>query len=65
MNLCELRKSKGISQEDLASAIGVTQGAISAYETGRWEPSITTIKKMASILGCTVDDLLEDPKEEK
>ena len=65
MNLCELRKSKGISQEYLASAIGVTQGAISAYETGRWEPSITTIKKMASILGCTVDDLLEDPKEEK
>ena len=63
MNLSELRKNKGISQEELAKALGVSQGAISAYETGRWEPSIQTIKKMASILECTVDELLSDPKE--
>ena len=64
MNLSELRKKKNISQEELANALGITQGAVSAYETGRWEPSITTIKKMASILDCTVDELLKDPKEE-
>jgi transcriptional regulator with XRE-family HTH domain len=63
MNLSELRKKKNISQEELANALGITQGAVSAYETGRWEPSITTIKKMASILDCTVDELLKDPKE--
>ena len=63
MNLSELRKNKGISQEELAKALGVSQGAISAYETGRWEPSIQTIKKLASILDCTVDELLTDPRE--
>lgn len=63
MNLSELRKNKGISQEELAKALGVTQGNISAYETGRWEPSIQMLKKLASILDCTVDELLTDPKE--
>lgn len=61
MKLTELRKKKNISQEELAASLGITQGAISAYETGRWEPSITTIKKMAQVLECTVDELLEDP----
>ena len=64
MNLSELRKRNNISQEELANTLGITQGAVSAYETGRWEPSITTIKKMASILDCTVDELLEDPHDE-
>ena len=63
MNLSELRKNKGISQEELAKALGVSQGAISAYETGRWEPSIQTIKKLAFFLDCTVDELLTDPRE--
>lgn len=64
MNLTELRKKKSISQEELAKALGITQGAISAYETGRWEPSIATIKKMSAVLDCTVDELLEDPHDE-
>ena len=63
MNLTELKKKKNISQEELAKALDISQGAVSAYETGRWEPSITTIKKMSSILGCTVDELLEDPHD--
>ena len=64
MKLTELRKKKNISQEELAASLGITQGAISAYETGRWEPSITTIKKMAQVLECTVDELLEDPHDD-
>ena len=63
MNLTELRKKKNISQEELAKALDISQGAVSAYETGRWEPSITTIKKMSTILDCTIDELLTDPKE--
>ena len=62
MNLTELRKKKNISQEELAKALDISQGAVSAYETGRWEPSIATIKKMSSILDCTVDELLKDPE---
>ena len=63
--LKKIREHAGISQAELAEAIGVTQGAISQYETGRWMPTVDKLKAMAQKLGVTVDELLkEDPDDE-
>ena len=45
------RKAAGITQEDLAQALGVNRATISKYETGLIEPSVSQIKTIAGILG--------------
>lgn len=52
------RCEKGISQQDFAEALGVTQGAVSQWESGITNPNISLLPKMSQILGCTVDELL-------
>ena len=63
-NLKTIREQKGINQTQLAAMLGVSQGSVSAWETGRWEPSIDALRKIAMFLNCTVDDLLKEPLEE-
>jgi len=58
--ICNRRKDKKINQVDMAQLIGVKQSTISDYETGRATPTIDKLIKIASILGCTVDDLVQD-----
>lgn len=53
------RKAKGITQRELAEKLGVTQPTITQYETGVRKPDIITLKKLAAILECTTDQLLE------
>ena len=52
------RKMKGMTQCDLADKLGVTASAISQYESGKREPSIVQLKRLAKILDCTTDQLL-------
>lgn len=54
----EVRESKGITQAQLARALGVTQGAIQFWENGKREPSIKTLKDVAVILNCEPWELL-------
>ena len=63
MNLKSIRIRKELTQSELASKCGVTQQAVSQYESGYREPDLETLKKLASSLGCTVDELLQDPPE--
>lgn len=58
LRLEELRKAKGISQETLAKELNMTQQRISAYEKGKREPDIETIKQLAKYFNCTTDYLL-------
>lgn len=58
-NLQILRKNAKISQENLAKQIGLTKANIGFYETGRTEPSINTLIKLADYFGCSVDYLLD------
>lgn len=58
-----LRVSRGLKQADLAKEIKVSQGALSGYETGRYEPDIKTLKAIADFFGVSVDYLLG--KDEK
>ena len=64
MRLKEIRTEKHISQAEIASACGVSQSSIVGYENGRCTPNPETLVKMARILGCTVDELLEDPHDD-
>lgn len=52
------RKRAGLSQKEVAEKLHVTQGAVSSWESGRWEPDNNNLSKMADLFGITVDDLI-------
>ena len=56
--LQELRKRKGLTQEDLAEAIFVSRTAISKWESGRGYPNIESLKALAKFFDITIDELL-------
>lgn len=50
----EVRKKRGVSQEKLATSLGITRQAISQYEMGNRQPRLETWQKLADFLGVTV-----------
>lgn len=65
LNIRKIRERKKISQESIAAQIGVTQGAVSQWESGNTMPTAQNIIDLARILGCTTDDILITDKEDK
>ena len=63
--LKDLRERKKLKQEDLAERLGVVQSTISMWETGNALPRSETLKRLAKILGCTIDELLKNTGKEK
>ncbi len=57
-NLRVLRNAKGMSQQQLADAIGVTQQAIHQYETDKVEPDLENLIRLADTLEVSVDLLI-------
>ena len=53
------RHKAKLTQKQLADELGVTKSAVSMWETGNGKPDIIKLKKLAHILGCTTDELLE------
>ena len=56
--LQELRKQKGLTQEELAEALYISRTAISKWESGRGYPNIDSLKAIAKYFSVSVDDLL-------
>ncbi len=56
--LQELRKSKGLTQEELAEALFVSRTAISKWESGRGYPSIDSLKEISRYFSVTIDELI-------
>lgn len=56
--LQELRKQKGLTQEELAQILYVSRTAISKWESGRGYPSIDSLKAISKYFGITIDALL-------
>ena len=71
MRLKQIREEKGLSQNELAKKINMTQQRISSYEKGIREPDIETLKILADFFNVSIDYLLgktdkrnNDKKEE-
>ena len=60
--LQELRKSKGLTQEELAEALYVSRTAISKWESGRGYPNIDSLKEIANYFSVSIDELLSGDK---
>ena len=58
MNLKDIRLRKGLTQSEVASALGISSVVYSRYETGTRQPSADTIIQLANVFGVTVDYLL-------
>ena len=56
--LQDLRKQKGLTQEELAEKLYVSRTAVSKWESGRGYPNIESLKAIAKFFGVTVDELL-------
>ena len=58
-----LRKEKGLTQEELATHMGVSPQAVSKWENDQTCPDISALPKLARLLSVTVDELLEGKTE--
>lgn len=60
-----LRKSKGLTQKEIAEHIGVSRQAYANYESGNREPDFKTLLKLAEYLDVSTDYLLGETDEIK
>lgn len=63
--LKEFRKKAGLTQQELATKIGIAQTQITKWETGFAEPSLRWIRKIADALGVTQQELIGGSNAEK
>ena len=56
--LLELRKSRGLTQEELAGALYVSRTAVSKWESGRGYPGIDSLKEISRFFSVTIDELI-------
>lgn len=57
------RKAAGLTQEDLANAIGVKRSVVSKYENGQIGPRYETVERIAEALHCKISDLISSKEE--
>ena len=62
MRLAELRAKRKLSQRALADKAKMSQTYLCNVETGKADPSLSTLKRLAEALGVTVSDLVKDPQ---
>ena len=63
----EIRKERGIRQEEFAKSMGVSRQTISSLENGRYNPSIMLAYKIAKYFQLTIEEVFvfEDEESEK
>ena len=59
-----IRKERGILQDEIAKAMGVSRQTISSLENGRYNPSIMLAYKIAKYFGMTIEDVFIFEEEE-
>lgn len=65
-NYIYLQRAKvGLTQNELAEKLGVTNKAVSKWETGKSKPTTNTLRKMAVLFGISIDELLKIREGEK
>ena len=53
----EIRKARGMNQEELAKALGVSRQTISSLENGRYNPSIELAYKLSKYFGMMIEEV--------
>ena len=61
----ELRKERGIKQEELAAELEVSRQTIGSLENGRYNPSILLAFKLSKYFGLKIEDIFTYEEEEK
>ena len=59
------RKEKGLTQEELAQKLFVTEKAISRWETGRGTPDISLLVPLSEVLEVSVSEILKGKEDKK
>lgn len=60
MNIVGARRSKGMTQQELADLLKTTRSTVAMWESGESFPRADKLPQLARILGCTIDDLFRD-----
>lgn len=60
MGFKKAREKSGLTQQEVASRLGIDQSAVCQWETGKTKPRASLLPKVAAIYGCTLDELLAD-----
>ena len=63
--IVQIRQERGIRQEELAKALGVSRQTISSLENGRYDPSILLAHKIAKLFGMSIEEVFLFEEEEK
>ena len=61
-NIKQEIEQSGKTKTEIAKALGVSNPTISQYLSGRIQPSLSTLSKLCSFLGCSADDILNVDK---
>ena len=61
--LVKLRKLKGLNQDELASAVGVSRQSVYKWESGQSYPEAAKLIELKAVFGISIDDLLDDSYE--
>ena len=61
----EIRKARGVNQEELAKALGVSRQTISSLKNGRYNPSIELAYKLSKYFGMTIEEVFIFEEAEK
>lgn len=57
-NIKKLREAKKVTQEEMAAALNVTRQAISSWETGKTQPDIETLQRLAAYFEVSMEELI-------
>lgn len=60
MGLIAQRKKAGLTQMEVAKALGITDSAVNQWEKKKTFPKTEQLPKLAKLYGCTVDELLRE-----
>ena len=61
--LVKLRKLRGITQDEFASAVGVSRQAVYKWESGQSYPEVSKLIEIKALFNISIDDLLDDSYE--
>lgn len=61
--IVRLRKIRGITQDELASAVGVSRQAVYKWECGQSYPEVMKLVEIKALFGISIDDLLDESYE--